>query len=99
MQIAPSTYYEHLEREPTRREVRDEALKAHVNRVHGANYGVYGARKVWLALNREIKNYLLYLGAVFQVASVDRPMPGRRGRVDPRRTPRPCSRTTAGCGG
>ena len=53
MQIAPSTYYEHLEREPTRREVRDEALKAHVNRVHGANYGVYGARKVWLALNRE----------------------------------------------
>ena len=53
MQIAPSTYYEHLEREPTRREVRDEALKAHVNRVHGANYGVYGARKVWLTLNRE----------------------------------------------
>ncbi|MCG7582393.1 IS3 family transposase [Mycolicibacterium sp. OfavD-34-C] len=53
VQIAPSTYYEHLEREPTRREVRDEALKAHVNRVHGANYGVYGARKVWLALNRE----------------------------------------------
>lgn len=28
-------------------------LKAHVKRVHGANYGVYGARKVWLALNRE----------------------------------------------
>ena len=53
MQIAPSTYYEHLEREPTRREVRDDELKAHINRVHGANYGVYGARKVWLALNRE----------------------------------------------
>ncbi|OBB39035.1 transposase [Mycolicibacterium fortuitum] len=53
VQIAPSTYYEHLEREPTRREVRDEELKAHINRVHGANYGVYGARKVWLALNRE----------------------------------------------
>ena len=53
MQIAPSTYYEHLEREPTRREVRDDELKAHINRVHGANYGVYGARKVWLTLNRE----------------------------------------------
>jgi len=53
VQIAPSTYYEHLEREPTRREVRDDELKAHINRVHGANYGVYGARKVWLALNRE----------------------------------------------
>ncbi|WP_425005033.1 IS3 family transposase [Mycolicibacterium sp. S3B2] len=53
VQIAPSTYYEHLDREPTRREVRDDELKAHINRVHGANYGVYGARKVWLALNRE----------------------------------------------
>jgi len=53
VQIAPSTYYEHLDREPTRREVRDDELKAHINRVHGANYGVYGARKVWLTLNRE----------------------------------------------
>jgi len=53
VQIAPSTYYEHLDREPTRREVRDDELKAHINRVHRANYGVYGARKVWLALNRE----------------------------------------------
>ncbi len=54
VQIAPpSTYYEHLEREPSRREIRDEELKAHVNRVHAANYRVYGARKVWLALNRE----------------------------------------------
>lgn len=53
MQIAPSTYYEHLERGPSRREVHDEQLKAHVSRIHAANYGVYGARKVWLALNRE----------------------------------------------
>ena len=28
-------------------------LKAQIARVHAANYGVYGARKVWLALNRE----------------------------------------------
>ena len=34
-------------------QVRDEALKAEITRVHAANYGVYGARKVWLALNRE----------------------------------------------
>ncbi len=33
--------------------MRDEALKAEIKRVHAANYGVYGARKVWLALNRE----------------------------------------------
>ncbi|OBI86567.1 transposase [Mycobacterium asiaticum] len=53
VQIAPSTYYEYFERHPSRREVRDNELKAHINRVHAANYGVYGARKVWLALNRE----------------------------------------------
>jgi transposase InsO family protein len=28
-------------------------LKTEIARVHAANYGVYGARKVWLALNRE----------------------------------------------
>jgi HTH-like domain len=51
--IAPSTYYDQANREPSRRQVRDEALKAHIEQVHAANYGVYGARKVWLALNRE----------------------------------------------
>ena len=53
MPIAPSTYYEHHNREPSRRHVRDEELKAHISRIHASNYGVYGARKVWLALNRE----------------------------------------------
>jgi putative transposase len=28
-------------------------LVNHIRRIHAANYGVYGARKVWLALNRE----------------------------------------------
>ncbi|MFV3741612.1 IS3 family transposase, partial [Mycobacterium tuberculosis] len=40
-------------REPSRRELRDGELKEHISRVHAANYGVYGARKVWLTLNRE----------------------------------------------
>jgi putative transposase len=53
VQIAPSTYYEHVDRTPTRREVRDVGLKSAIERVHAANYGVYGARKVWLVLNRE----------------------------------------------
>jgi putative transposase len=53
IQIAPSTYYEHRGRQPSRRQVRDEVLKADIARVHRDNYGVYGARKVWLALNRE----------------------------------------------
>jgi len=51
--IAPSTYYDQVNREPSRRRLRDEELKTHIQRVHAANYGVYGARKVWLALNRE----------------------------------------------
>jgi putative transposase len=51
--IAPSTYYDQVNREPSRRRARDEVLASEIVRVHAANYGVYGARKVWLALNRE----------------------------------------------
>lgn len=53
VQIAPSTYYEQVNRQPSAREVRDSGLQGHIQRIHTANYGVYGARKVWLALNRE----------------------------------------------
>jgi putative transposase len=42
-----------VNREPSCREVRDQDLKSQIAGVHAANYGVYGARKVWLALNRE----------------------------------------------
>lgn len=52
-QIAPSTYYEHLHRGPTDRERRDAVLLEKSRRVHAENYGVYGARRVWLALNRQ----------------------------------------------
>jgi putative transposase len=51
--IAPSTYYEARDRAPSRRAIRDEQLAVEVSRVHQANYDVYGARKVWLQLNRE----------------------------------------------
>jgi putative transposase len=50
--IALSTFYDARDRTAARAE-RDEALKHGIARVHEANYGVYGARKVWLALNRE----------------------------------------------
>jgi putative transposase len=53
VQIAPSTYYEQINRQPSKREIRDEVLKAQAERIHAANYGVYGARKVWLAMRRE----------------------------------------------
>ena len=51
--IASSTYRAARRRLPSARSRRDEQLAAQIRRVHGANYGVYGARKVWLALNRE----------------------------------------------
>lgn len=53
LSIAPSTYYEHVDRPATAREYRDALLLNEIRRVHAANYGVYGARKVWLQLNRE----------------------------------------------
>ena len=53
--IAPSTYYDARTSadRPSRRQLRDEELKVEIARVHAENYGVYGARKVWLQLNRE----------------------------------------------
>ena len=51
--IAPATYYEHRSCTPSKRQVRDEQLKPKIAAVHAANYGVFGARKVWLTLNRE----------------------------------------------
>ncbi len=58
LQIAPSTYYAHKvqERDPERRSnraKRDELLKPEIERVWLENFRVYGARKVWLQLNRE----------------------------------------------
>jgi putative transposase len=51
--IAPSTYYEALGRPPSARALRDEQLRIEIGRVHQANYGVYGARKVWMTLARQ----------------------------------------------
>lgn len=53
VKIAPATYYEHRGRKPTARERRDEELKPKIAAAHASNYGVYGAREVWLTLNRE----------------------------------------------
>ena len=52
-QIAPSTYYAAKARPPSARQLRAAALLADVRRIHAANYGVYGARKVWHELHRE----------------------------------------------
>jgi putative transposase len=56
--IAPSTYHAHAARrvdpgKASARAQRDTVLRAHIRKVFDANFGVYGARKVWRQLGRE----------------------------------------------
>jgi putative transposase len=51
--IAPATYYAARSRPPSPRAVRDAELKQVIARVHADNYGVYGARKMQIAVRRE----------------------------------------------
>ena len=56
--IAPSTYHAHAARraDPAKaspRARRDPVLMERIRRVHEANFGVYGARKVWRQLGCE----------------------------------------------
>lgn len=56
--IAPSTYHAHVARRADPAKVsprirRDLLLMESIRRVHAANFGVYGARKVWRQLGRE----------------------------------------------
>lgn len=53
MDFAPSTYWARCTRALSDRKLRDEWLSSEIKRVFEANYGVYGARKVWRQLNRE----------------------------------------------
>jgi putative transposase len=52
LQIAPSSYNAARSRPPSARSVHDTMLQDVIIRVHRANFGVYGARKVWKALHR-----------------------------------------------
>lgn len=56
--IAPSTYHAHAAQraDPAKasaRARRDLVLREEIRRVHEANFGVYGARKVWRQLGRD----------------------------------------------
>src|ERR687893_1827306 len=56
--IAPSTYHAHVAQraDPAKASPRarqDLVLMERIRRVHDANFGVYGARKVWRQLGRE----------------------------------------------
>jgi putative transposase len=77
--IAPSTYDEHLARTATARARRDVYLLEQTRRVHREDFAVCGARKIWLARNRE--------GIAVARCTVERLMRGaglagaRRGKV------------------
>ena len=53
LQVAPSSYYAARTRPPSRRQARDEVLKAQLTKAHQEHFGVYGARKLWHQLRRE----------------------------------------------
>jgi putative transposase len=55
LDLAPSSYYavKARQRDPSKRAVRDRVLLGEIRRVYEANYGVYGARKVWWQLQRD----------------------------------------------
>jgi len=50
--IAPSTYYTAKTGPPSARHLSDEKLLEDVKWIYRENYGVYGIRKVWHALQR-----------------------------------------------
>jgi len=52
--IAPSTYYAAKSRPPSKRAVADAALDARITALFEENYRVYGVRKMWKALNRQV---------------------------------------------
>ncbi len=52
LQVAPSTYYAAKSRPPSARSVDDAELTEVITAEHAANYGVYGARKMWKHLHR-----------------------------------------------
>jgi putative transposase len=53
--IAPSTYYDadRTARRVSAADLREERLMLAIAKEHHDNYSVYGARKVWLTLNRQ----------------------------------------------
>jgi putative transposase len=58
LRIAPSTYHAHIAQradlaKASARVRQDRVLMDQIRRVHAANFGVYGARKVWRQLARE----------------------------------------------
>ena len=52
LQFAPATYYAAISRPTSARAVRDEELVREIQATYDENHFVYGARKIWVALNK-----------------------------------------------
>jgi putative transposase len=96
LRIAPSTYHAHVAQraDPARASPQarqDLVLMEQIRRVHAANFGVYGARKVWRQLARE--------GIVVARCTVERLMRrmGLRGAVRGKETRTTIADTAARC--
>ena len=46
LQVAPSGYYDSLDREPSRRAQRHERIKQSIQQVYAESYGIYGSLKM-----------------------------------------------------
>ena len=53
LDVAPSTFYKHLNRPPTEMQVRRQALDAEVKRAFGKSQGTYGSPRVRAQLRRD----------------------------------------------
>jgi putative transposase len=86
--VAPSSYYAARSRPPSAREVEDAVLLDVIARVHRANFGVYGVRKVWKALERlglhAGRDRVWRLMRQVQLAGVTRARTARTTRPGPR---------------
>src|SRR5215207_11090833 len=75
--MTASGYWAAKRRQPAARTLSDRELMPIIERLHEANYGVYGVRKMWWLLNREGRSV-----GRDQVGSAD--APGRATRPGPR---------------
>jgi putative transposase len=87
--VPASTYYARKRRPPSVRAARDMVLVERIRRVHQANYGVYGARRVWRQLRRD--GVQVARCTVERLMRLDGLQGVRRGRKHRTTTPEPAA--------
>ena len=93
--IAPSTYHDHLAKraDPAKlsaRATRDQALRPEIARVFAENFEVYGARKVWRQMLREICRGALHRERLMQEMGLQGVIRGKPVRTTVQDKAAPC---------